>query len=463
VAAVPGIVTRVRTLALAGVVATLVALPVSVDAARIGEPPATPRWTVLDDGGVTPRAEPGTPLAARASLSESQLKGQLEQQMDRVGGASGAWVYALRGPGRGGEVLYNDSGHRARILASNSKLFATAAFLNRFGPTGTLETGVWERGQRGGGRDQIVRGGLVLVGDGDPALASSRFARKHNLPATRLKPLAEHVRQAGIRRVKGNLMVDPTIFDGKRSVPQPGITGGPFLSTLSGLSYNSGFDGGHYADSPERIAGRQFVQALRRAGVTVEGRVRVGGAPAKVFAERAIDRIRSPIAAKLIKQTNTPSDNFFAEMLLKRLAARKGHQGSTARGAAKAEDFARGVGSGAHLVNGSGLSRTNTSTPSQVGKLLVHMANDNDLDRAFRKSLAIAGRTGTLSQRMRGTAAEGRCSAKTGTIDGVSALSGYCKSRSGLVAFSILMNSINTTTARNAQDAMAAAIARYRR
>ena len=91
------------------------------------------------------------------------------------------------------------------------------------------------------------------------------------------------------------------------------------------------------------------------------------------------------------------------------------------------------------------------------------MAQDNDLDRAFRKSLAVAGRTGTLSGRMRGTAAEGRCSAKTGTIDGVSALSGYCKSRSGLVAFSILMNSINTTTARNAQDAMAAAIARYRR
>ncbi len=94
-------------------------------------------------------------------------------------------------------------------------------------------------------------------------------------------------------------------------------------------------------------------------------------------------------------------------------------------------------------MNGSGLSRTNTSPPSQVGKLLTHMANDNDLDLAFRNSLAVAGRTGTLSQRMRGTAAEGRCSAKTGTIDGVSALSGYCKSRSGLVAFSILMNNIN--------------------
>jgi D-alanyl-D-alanine carboxypeptidase/D-alanyl-D-alanine-endopeptidase (penicillin-binding protein 4) len=258
-------------------------------------------------------------------------------------------------------------------------------------------------------------------------------------------------------------MVDPTIFDAKRSVPQPGISGGPWLSTLSGLSYNSGFDRGRYADNPARLAGRSFEQALRRAGVKVEGHVRVGGAPNKVFRERAIDRVRSPSAAKLIKQTNTPSDNFFAEMLLKRLAARKGRQGTTARGAAKAEEFARSVGSGARLVNGSGLSRTNTASPVQVGKLLVHMARDNDLDRAFRKSLAVAGRTGTLSGRMRGTAAEGRCSAKTGTIDGVSALSGYCKSMSGLVAFSILMNNVNTTTARTAQDAMAAAIARYKR
>jgi D-alanyl-D-alanine carboxypeptidase/D-alanyl-D-alanine-endopeptidase (penicillin-binding protein 4) len=62
---------------------------------------------------------------------------------------------------------------------------------------------------------------------------------------------------------------------------------------------------------------------------------------------------------------------------------------------------------------------------------------------------------------MRGTAAEGRCQAKTGTIDGVTALSGYCKSGSGLIAFSILMNGVNVDSGRRAQDAMAAAIARY--
>jgi D-alanyl-D-alanine carboxypeptidase/D-alanyl-D-alanine-endopeptidase (penicillin-binding protein 4) len=64
---------------------------------------------------------------------------------------------------------------------------------------------------------------------------------------------------------------------------------------------------------------------------------------------------------------------------------------------------------------------------------------------------------------MRGTAAEGNCRTKTGTISGVSALSGYCQAGPDLIAFSILMNGVDTTRARNAQDGMASLIARYRR
>ncbi len=63
---------------------------------------------------------------------------------------------------------------------------------------------------------------------------------------------------------------------------------------------------------------------------------------------------------------------------------------------------------------------------------------------------------------MNGTAAEGRCRAKTGTISGVSALSGYCRAKNGTMAFSILMNGVNVTSARDLQDRIAALIARYR-
>jgi D-alanyl-D-alanine carboxypeptidase/D-alanyl-D-alanine-endopeptidase (penicillin-binding protein 4) len=409
----------------------------------------------LDDGGTTPVAREGSELAARGTLSKSGLRARLQREMNRVGGASGAWVYDLSAGG-GGSTLFSDSGKRSRILASNAKLFTTAAFLDRFGPDGTLRTGLWTRGNRTGPNDRKLQGDLALVGDGDPALAAPGFARRRNLPLTRLKPLAKSVRAAGIRRVTDDLIVDPTVFDRKRSVPQPGITGGPYLSTLSGLSYNAGI-----SRQPERDAGRALLAALRRAGVKVKGEVRVKGTPAKLRSDPPLDFAKSPAAAKLIARTNTPSDNFYAEMLLKRLAARGQRPGTTARGAQKAERFANRSGSGASLTNGSGLSRKSRSSPKQLGKLLAHMAGDEALDGAYRDSLAVAGRTGTLSNRMRGTAAEGRCQAKTGTITGVTALSGYCKSGSGLIAFSILMNGVNVDAGRRAQDAMAAAIARY--
>ena len=85
-----------------------------------------------------------------------------------------------------------------------------------------------------------------------------------------------------------------------------------------------------------------------------------------------------------------------------------------------------------------------------------------DGDPTFMGSLAIAGRTVTLSDRMRGTSAQDRCRAKTGTLSNVSALAGYCESRSGgRVAFAFLMNGVWPASARRLQDRMASALARY--
>jgi serine-type D-Ala-D-Ala carboxypeptidase/endopeptidase (penicillin-binding protein 4) len=97
-----------------------------------------------------------------------------------------------------------------------------------------------------------------------------------------------------------------------------------------------------------------------------------------------------------------------------------------------------------------------------VVRLLVAMSKDPD-GKAYRHSLPVAGREGTVANRMRGTAAQDRCRTKTGTLHDVSALSGYCRAGHGLVAFSILMNSVsNFDAAQRAQDHMAALIARYR-
>ena len=114
------------------------------------------------------------------------------------------------------------------------------------------------------------------------------------------------------------------------------------------------------------------------------------------------------------------------------------------------------------MENGSGLSRANRASPRQVVRLLVAMNRRSDA-ATYRRSLPLAGEEGTVAHRMNGTAADGRCRTKTGTLIGVSVLSGYCRAGHGLVAFSILMNSVDIDLARAAQDKMAALIARYRR
>ena len=108
--------------------------------------------------------------------------------------------------------------------------------------------------------------------------------------------------------------------------------------------------------------------------------------------------------------------------------------------------------------NGSGLYDGGRFSPRQVVKLLVHM--DSSADReAFRNSLAVAGRPGTLEHRL--TKYAMKVIGKTGTLNQASALSGYARSRSGrLLAFSVLMNKTNKATSRmrKIQDQIAATL-----
>lgn len=378
--------------------------------------------------------------------------------MRRAGGASGAWVIDIDAPSDRG--LFSWAARTPRILASNTKLFTTAAVLDRFGEDGRLETTLYPR--RGDALDgHTLAGNLVVVGAGDPALASAGFAGRHGLLLTPLRNLARDVSAAGIRRVTGGIRADDTVFDRKRGVPTTGVDASGELGPLSGLSYDSGFSGGHYAKNPELVAARALKDKLRKLGVRVRGGIGRSDLPGSVLEREPLGSVRSPQMQSLIAATNKPSNNFFAEMLLKRLAARSGARGTTRRGAHKAEKFAGELGTEVRMENGSGLSRSDRAAPRQVGRLLVAMNGRAD-GSAYRHSLPLAGEEGTVAHRMNGTAADGRCRTKTGTLIGVSALSGYCRAGHGLVAFSILMNSVNLVTARSAQDKMAALIARYR-
>jgi serine-type D-Ala-D-Ala carboxypeptidase/endopeptidase (penicillin-binding protein 4) len=395
----------------------------------------------------TPVATPGATAAATGSISAARLKSTLGGLARAAGGGSGVWVYDADSE----RALFGSHASRRRILASNTKLFTTATALDRLGADARLETRVWAEdlvGDEGAPTpgeepvtDGVVDGDLYLVGDGDPSLSTSA-----------LGDLAAEVEHAGVKRVEGGIQVDASVFDGRRGT---GVSGWrTYVGALSGLVH----DGGRGGD-PALATGEAFERLLSERGVRVGG-VSHGQLPVELSDEPPLGTVRSPALARLVRKTNKPSNNFFAEMLLKRLDAGDGGGGSTKGGARTVRAFARRLGSKVRSRDGSGLSRANRASPHDVGKLLAGML-DHDAHEAFESSLPVAGREGTVRGRMRGTAAQGRCRAKTGTLTGVSALSGYCEAGDGPVVFSILMNRADVTAARILQDRMVAAIARY--
>jgi len=372
------------------------------------------------------------------------------------GGASGLLVV----DGESGHVVCGRAAKRPRTLASNMKLFTTAAALHRFGPRHRIRTDLLARGRidkRG-----VLHGDLHLAGGGDPALGSPAFYNRFlGGLGTNLFGLRRDLRAAGVGKVKGRLYYDDSVFDRRRGVADSGYATSPYIGPLSGLSFNSGYSnsrGSGFASDPARVAAGKLARALRRGGIAIGGAAR-GAAPATA---RRVAGVRSPTLERLAEATNVPSNNFFAEMLLKLLGARFGGGGSTAAGAGVVERFARSHGSGVHAADGSGLTRSNRASPLQVVRLLRSMRRSYIAD-PYIQGLALTGREGTVDDRTLGTAAEGRCRTKTGTLTGVSALSGYCFNRSGRVmVFSILMNSTSDLgLAHYEQDKIAALVARY--
>ncbi len=390
---------------------------------------------------------------AAPSPSLIKLQSALRQVLKKAGPSSGAIVLDLTHQ----DVLFSKSAGVGRPPASVEKLYTTVALLRKLGPHARLRTTVLGTGHLDPGG--VWHGNLYLRGGGDPTFGDGSFNRVWELGyGPTAAQLAHAVRARGIRSVTGHLYGDESFFDTRRGGPQTGYAADipDFGGQLSALTYDHGATAPHL--TPAAFAARQLARTLAGQGVTVTASARTARTPRR--AHRLVVA-HSPPLSVLLKLMDVPSDDLFAELLTKQLGRRFEHSGSISAGAHVISGEVAAYGLHPKIVDGSGLSRSDRTSPRQVVDLLLRVWHTS-VGSILSASLPVVGVSGTVRTIATGTTAVGRCIAKTGTLDYVTNLAGYCHSRGHqLLAFAIFIDGPSNWQALVLLNPMVAAIARY--
>ncbi len=449
-----------------------------------GDSAALPQAAAEQASGRSAERAPELEAAVRALVSDRTLKD--------------AQVGIVITDVESGAVLAQANEHLLLNPASNAKLYTAAAALallhgsHRYQTTlsGTIE-------------GNAVTGSLILRGQGDPSLQTSDLWR-----------LAHELKQRGVRRVEGDVVVEQSFFDEKTTPPafeqQPGEWAS-FRAPVSAVAVNENtltlfvrptangspavawFDppgfvdvegtvktGAEGADSvvlalapsgrrmsakisgtvgegaklvrytrrvedPQLLAGYVLRSVLEEVGIKVAGDVKLGTTPAKA---PVLLRHESEPLSTLLYALGKNSDNFYAEMVFKSLAAESKRPAKSDEAAAVVTKWLEKnqlLDEGLVVKNGSGLFDANRTTAHAVAKLLRAAWQDTSVRNEYVAQLAIGGVDGTLHKRFRSHRNHRAIRAKTGTLDDAIALSGYVLSPTGknTVAFSILFNKVS--------------------
>jgi D-alanyl-D-alanine carboxypeptidase/D-alanyl-D-alanine-endopeptidase (penicillin-binding protein 4) len=210
-----------------------------------------------------------------------------------------------------------------------------------------------------------------------------------------------------------------------------------------------------YLSDPGIPTLQRFRDLLLKHGVAVGTRLLRGTTPATA---RTVTSQRSAPMQAIVKKIDKDSNNFGAELLLKEVGRRVEGTGSSAAGARGVETTLAALGiTVGSVYDGSGLS--NKDRQSAGGELsLLNRVMGTSLYGPLRAALPIACKDGTLEKRLCNTPAAGRAAAKTGTLPGTYALSGYTTTADGHgVRFAFLLSrSSSGAKARAAIDACVA-------
>lgn len=461
------------------------------------------------------RPSAAAPARPRASMETGPIQRAIEKLAADVKGWGGTVGVAVVDVETGETIAAKDA-HVAFNPASNAKLVTAAAALHLLGPGHRFMTGLY--GKLDG--DRVPE--LVLRGQGDPSLDAGDL-----WPLAR-ELVTAGVRRVGAIVVDQGYFDDrfvPPAFDEQPNewapfrAPVSAVALDENTVTLSVRAGEKGKDaavrvdplgfvdvvgavrttkkgdpekllldltpkgdrlvarvGGHLPenarvvrvrrrlDDPRLVPGYALRAVLESAGIEVAGGVKLGGAKEK----RLLASHRSRPLGELLALLGKDSDNFYAEMIFKAIAAEKKGRPGTAEGAAEViTSYLKEIGAfeeGTVVKNGSGLFDANRITPLATTSLLRAAHRDVSMGPEFLAQLAIGGVDGTLRGRFKKLSERGIVRAKTGTLNAVASLSGYVLGPPGRapLVFSIYVNGIpgKVGLARGGMDRIIDAAAR---
>ena len=410
------------------------------------------------------------------------------------------------------KTLYSVNSNRLFAPASNVKLLTTAMAWKRLRPEYRFKTGLYATTPVGG---ETLRGDIFIKGFGDPNLVSEQMwllvkelkniplrkvhgdiiadasffdnnlrvktwekggVEAYNAPLGALSfnfnTVTVHINPGEKPGDRPVVVVDPniefirvdnrarTVSKSKRSrlIVNRIDRGGHNEITISGVVSVNHARETYYLNitRPAYYAASVFKEYLRQEGVEVTGKVRVGFVPEGAY--EILSHSSMPLSL-ILRGLNKFSNNFVAEQILKTIGADiYGPPGTTLNGLRAMDEYMQSLKykpEGFSILDGSGLSRQNRLSPDQIVSVFQDMYADLGVYPEFISALGVMGRDGNVLKRMNGHNSAERARVKTGTLNSVSALSGYFQSADGeRFAFSILMNDLKCSNgqAKRLQD-----------
>ncbi len=320
--------------------------------------------------------------------------------------------------------------HNERQLmrpASTMKTITAITALDRLGGSYQFKTELCYTGKVD---STTLNGDVYCVGGFDP-----RFNRDD------MHAFAEALRKMGVDTIRGNLYADCSMKDADRL--GEGWCWDDDNPVLSPLVFQR-----------KDIFMDKFLDAIHSAGITLIGNVSEKRKPQDAYCIVSRFHTIDQVLMRMMKE----SDNLYAESMYYQIAASTGNRPATAKDAKNiVRQLITRLGLNAsryRLADGSGLSLYNYLSPELEVKFLRYAFENQNIYNHLLPALPIAGVDGTLKKRMRSQFTRGNVHAKTGTVEGIVSLCGYCTAANGhRLCFSIINQGVmHGSNGRNFQD-----------